>query len=79
MQTVYPHTVDIAGSAWPVFKLEALAAGLVAGLVLALVIGSSQVAVLVGAAVAAGRWALGYAGTRRSNPGRRADRVLAAH
>ncbi|MEV0250508.1 hypothetical protein AB0H76_28210 [Nocardia sp. NPDC050712] len=76
MKTVYPHTVDIAGSAWPVFKLEALAAGLVAGLILALVLGSLQVAVLVGAAVAAGRWALG---SRRSSVPRGADRVLAAH
>ncbi|WP_194819469.1 hypothetical protein [Nocardia sp. XZ_19_385] len=79
MKTVYPHTVDIAGSAWPVFKLEALAAGLLAGLILALVIGSLQVAVLVGAAVAAGRWALGSAGARRSSPPRRTHQVLAAH
>ncbi|GAB2682490.1 hypothetical protein [Nocardia goodfellowii] len=79
MRTVYPHTVDIAGSAWPVFKLEALAAGLLVALILALVTGSLQAAVLVGAAVAAGRWVLGHTGTRRAATSGRADRMLAAH
>jgi hypothetical protein len=36
-------TVDIAGSAWPVYKLEALVAALVVGALLLLIIGSPQV------------------------------------
>ncbi|MFF3570361.1 hypothetical protein [Nocardia jiangxiensis] len=48
--------VDIAGSQWPLYKLEALALGVVAGLVLVLVTGSPQVAVLTAAMVAAARW-----------------------
>ncbi|MFD6401393.1 hypothetical protein [Nocardia sp. NPDC060249] len=52
-------TVDIAGSAWPVYKLEALVAALVVGALLLLIIGSPQVAVLVAAAVAAVRWTVG--------------------
>ncbi|MFC9895581.1 hypothetical protein ACFVMC_18005 [Nocardia sp. NPDC127579] len=79
MRTDYPHTVDIAGSAWPMFKLEALAAGLVVGLVLVLITGSVQLAVLLGAAVAVTRWALGVAGARRVADSNRTDRVLAAH
>jgi hypothetical protein len=50
------RTVDIAGVQWPMFKLEALAFGVLTCLVLFLVIGSPQVAVLAGAAVAALRW-----------------------
>ncbi|MBF6239600.1 hypothetical protein [Nocardia otitidiscaviarum] len=53
-------TVDIAGSAWPVYKLEALAAALVIGLILALITGSLQVAVLTAATVAAIRWLVGH-------------------
>ncbi|MEV6070811.1 hypothetical protein AB0L82_30075 [Nocardia sp. NPDC052001] len=49
-------TVNIAGTAWPLFKLEALAAGLVIALVLLLVTGSAQTAVLAGATVMAIRW-----------------------
>ncbi|WP_194829153.1 hypothetical protein [Nocardia sp. XZ_19_231] len=52
-------TVDIAGSAWPVYKLEALVAALVVGALLLLVVGSPQVAVLAAAVVAAVRWAVG--------------------
>ncbi|WP_278265599.1 hypothetical protein [Nocardia sp. AG03] len=52
-------TVDIAGSAWPIYKLEALVAGFVVGAVLLLVLGSPQAAVLVAAAVAALRWTVG--------------------
>ncbi|WP_280298587.1 hypothetical protein [Nocardia neocaledoniensis] len=52
-------TVDIAGSAWPVYKLEALVAGLVVGALLLLVVGSAQTAVLVAAAVATARWTVG--------------------
>jgi hypothetical protein len=56
-------TVDIAGSAWPVYKLEALVAALVVGALLLLIIGSPQVAVLAAAAVAAVRWTVGAART----------------
>ncbi|MFB8004554.1 hypothetical protein [Nocardia sp. NPDC056000] len=49
-------TVNIAGTAWPLFKLEALAAGLVIALILLLVTGSAQTAVLAGATVMAIRW-----------------------
>ncbi|MFC9999224.1 hypothetical protein [Nocardia sp. NPDC127526] len=52
-------TVDIAGTAWPVYKLEALAAGLVTALLLALITGSVQTAVLAAATVAALRWIAG--------------------
>ncbi|MFC8044945.1 hypothetical protein [Nocardia sp. NPDC057353] len=51
-------TVALAGVPWPLFKLEALALGLVALLVLLLVTGSPAVAVLGGAGLAAARWAL---------------------
>ncbi|MFI9510869.1 hypothetical protein [Nocardia sp. NPDC052566] len=53
---VHPQTVDIAGSAWPTYKLEAVAAGVVTCLILALITGSPQIAVLAAAAVAALRW-----------------------
>ncbi len=56
-------TVDIAGSAWPVYKLEALVAALVVGALLLLIVGSPQVAVLAGASVAAVRWTVGAART----------------
>ncbi|APE34127.1 hypothetical protein BOX37_09295 [Nocardia mangyaensis] len=59
-------TVDIAGSAWPVYKLEALVAGLVVGALLLLVVGSAQTAVLVGAAVAAVRWIIGATRAHRT-------------
>ncbi|WP_067545730.1 hypothetical protein [Nocardia crassostreae] len=52
-------TVDIAGTAWPVYKLEAVAAGLVTALLLALITGSAQTAVLAAATVAALRWITG--------------------
>ncbi|WP_067829357.1 hypothetical protein [Nocardia inohanensis] len=54
-------TVDIAGTPWPVYKLEALAAGLVAALTLALITGSPQIAVLAAATIAAARWLIGFA------------------
>ncbi|MFE9326807.1 hypothetical protein ACIHDR_33650 [Nocardia sp. NPDC052278] len=56
--------VDIAGSAWPMYKLEALALGLLICLVLALITGSLQVAVLVAAGVGTGRWLIGRVGAR---------------
>ncbi|MET8878335.1 hypothetical protein ACWEO2_37760 [Nocardia sp. NPDC004278] len=68
MAVVHPSTrppaVEIAGSAWPMYKLEALALGLVVCLVLALITGSLQVAVLAAAAVGAGRWVIGQVGAR---------------
>ncbi|GGL03952.1 hypothetical protein [Nocardia jinanensis] len=51
--------VDIAGSRWPVYKLEALIAGLLVFLVPALVLGSVQTGVLLGAAVGALLWTAG--------------------
>ncbi|MGX1807820.1 hypothetical protein ACWIGI_19040 [Nocardia sp. NPDC055321] len=54
-------TVDIAGSAWPVFKLEALGLGLVVALLLLLITGTAQTAVLAGATVLALRWIAGAA------------------
>ncbi|GAA5059110.1 hypothetical protein [Nocardia callitridis] len=58
------HSIAIAGSAWPMFKLEALVAGIVVCAVLGLVTGSAQAAVLVGATVAMVRWVLGRARAR---------------
>lgn len=52
-------TVDVAGIAWPVYKLEALVAALVIGALLLLIVGSPQVAVLTAASVAAVRWTIG--------------------
>ncbi|MET7773906.1 hypothetical protein [Nocardia sp. NPDC005366] len=79
MATVHPPSVDIAGSAWPVFKLEALAAGLVTCLMLALITGSPQIGVLAGSAVAVVRWVAGYVTVLRHPPVRHADRVLSSH
>lgn len=70
MAVVHPSaraaTIEIAGSAWPLYKLEALAAALLTCLILALITGSPQVAVLIAAAVGAGRWLIGAAVARRS-------------
>ncbi|NEW41536.1 hypothetical protein GV794_09265 [Nocardia cyriacigeorgica] len=59
-----PATIDIAGSAWPVYKLEALVAGVLAGLALALIVGSGQVAVLAAAAVTSLVWIVGLVRAR---------------
>ncbi|WP_329406326.1 hypothetical protein OG563_31640 [Nocardia vinacea] len=59
-----PAAVDIAGSAWPMYKLEAIALGLLICLALALITGSLQVAVLVAAGVGTGRWVVGQIGAR---------------
>ncbi|MFE6864336.1 hypothetical protein [Nocardia sp. NPDC057668] len=56
---VHGATVGIAGSAWPVFKLEALGLGLAVALLLLLITGAAQTAVLAGATVAALRWIAG--------------------
>ncbi|WP_431958536.1 hypothetical protein [Nocardia lijiangensis] len=78
MATAHPITVDIAGTAWPVYKLEALAAGLVAGVLLLLITGAPQVAVLAAAAIAALRWTVGHLALRRDAVIRR-PRALSAH
>lgn len=51
--------VDIAGSDWPVYKLEALAAGLLVFLVVTLVLGSTQAGVLLGAGFGGLLWSTG--------------------
>lgn len=79
MATVHPSSIEIAGSAWPVFKLEALAAGVTIGLILAVILGSAQIGVLVGAAVAAARWVVGSVAVRRAESVRHRERVLSAH
>ena len=61
------RTVDIAGTRWPVYKLEALALGLLACLLLLLITGSPQIAVLAAAAVGALRWTVALA-MRRIRP-----------
>lgn len=50
------RTIDIAGAGWPVYKLEALALGVLTCLSLLLITGSPRVAVLAAAAVGALRW-----------------------
>ncbi|MGF6881112.1 hypothetical protein ABIA39_000992 [Nocardia sp. GAS34] len=52
------RTVDIAGTRWPVYKLEALGLGLLTCVLLVLIVGSPQVAVLAAAAVGALRWSV---------------------
>jgi hypothetical protein len=51
--------IELAGTVWPLFKLEAIAAGLLTLLVVVLVTGSTQAAVLTSAAVATGLWIAG--------------------
>lgn len=48
--------VDIAGTAWPVYKLEALAFGSIVFASALALVGSLQTAVLSGAAVAVATW-----------------------
>ncbi|MEV6322064.1 hypothetical protein AB0M45_12845 [Nocardia sp. NPDC051787] len=71
MAVVHPPvrgaTIDIAGSAWPVYKLDAVVAGLVSCLVLALITGSLQVAVLAAAALGSAWWVGGLAAARRGS------------
>ncbi|MEU7633236.1 hypothetical protein AB0C34_25195 [Nocardia sp. NPDC049220] len=78
MAVVHPPvraaTIEIAGSAWPVYKLEALVVGLMTCLVLALITGSPQIAVLAAAAVGAARGTAGLVGARRH--ARRAETVF---
>ncbi|WP_280387338.1 hypothetical protein [Nocardia wallacei] len=62
------QVIDIAGTPWPVYKLEALALAMVTCLILALITGSLQAAVLTAAAAGALRWILGA--VRASAPDR---------
>lgn len=55
-----PVAVDIAGSRWPVYKLEALVVGLLVFLVGTVVPGSVQTGVLLGAAVGVLLWSAGW-------------------
>ncbi|MBM7460515.1 hypothetical protein ACIBED_04285 [Rhodococcus coprophilus] len=48
--------IDLAGTAWPLYKLEAVAVGLVVLLVLFLVTATAQTAVLSAAAAATVVW-----------------------
>lgn len=50
------RTADVAGVAWPVYKLEALALGFLVFAATLVVAGSLQAAVLSGAAVAVLAW-----------------------
>lgn len=50
------RTADVAGIAWPVYKLEALALGFLVFAATLVVVGSLQAAVLGGAAVAVVAW-----------------------
>ncbi|GGK65506.1 hypothetical protein GCM10011591_42120 [Nocardia camponoti] len=64
--------MDIAGSAWPLYKLQALVVGLVVGLLLLVVTSSVDVAVLAAAGAATLRWVLGSAmlvGSRHAHHG----------
>lgn len=53
------RTVDIAGTAWPLYKLEALAAGLLVLVVTAVIVQAAQTAVLAAAAVTLVVWLVG--------------------
>ena len=58
--------IDIAGTAWPMYKLEAVAAGLIVLLVLFVVTGTAQTAVLTAAAATTLVWWVRWAYYRRS-------------
>ncbi|PPJ21729.1 hypothetical protein C5E45_09425 [Nocardia nova] len=58
------QTVRLAGVPWPVYKLEAVALGALVALVLGLITGSAQLAVLVAAGAAALRWIVGVTAGR---------------
>ncbi len=53
-----PAAVDIAGTAWPIYKLEAIAAGLVVFFVALVVLQSLQIAVLGAAVIATAVWVM---------------------
>lgn len=60
-----PRAVQIAGVLWPLYKVVALVGGLLIALVLLVVTGSPQIAVLAGAAAAAVCWIVGWYRYRR--------------
>jgi hypothetical protein len=60
-------TVDIAGTAWPVYKLESLALGAIVFLATFAITMSLQPAVLLGAAVAVAAW-LGLPAAEKKRP-----------
>ncbi|GGG05728.1 hypothetical protein GCM10007304_19840 [Rhodococcoides trifolii] len=60
-------TVDIAGTAWPVYKLESLALGLMVFLATFALAASLQPAVLLGAAIAVAAW-LGLPAVQKQRP-----------
>ncbi|MEU2002970.1 hypothetical protein ACH47B_18725 [Rhodococcus sp. NPDC019627] len=51
-----PRTVDLAGTAWPLYKLEALAVGLLVFVAVLIITEAVPVAVLTAAAVAVVVW-----------------------
>ena len=64
----YTKGVDVAGTVWPLFKLEAIAVAVVVFLLTLLIVSSLQVAVLGGAAAGTVVWVTGLvhqAGHRR--------------
>ena len=50
------RSVDVAGIAWPAYKLEALGLGSLVFVAMLVVAGSLHAAVLAGAAIAAAAW-----------------------
>ncbi|NLV79765.1 MAG: hypothetical protein GXY65_10585 [Rhodococcus sp.] len=60
-------TVDIAGTAWPLYKLEAVAVGAVGLLILAVVTTDAQTSVLGAAAIATVTWFVRLAHYRRDD------------
>jgi len=50
------RSVDVAGIAWPVYKLEALALGSLVFVATLVIAGSLHAAVLAGAAIAVATW-----------------------
>ncbi|MGF0312662.1 MULTISPECIES: hypothetical protein [Nocardiaceae] len=50
------RSVDVAGIAWPVYKLEALALGSFVFVAMLVIAGSLHAAVLAGAAIAVAAW-----------------------
>lgn len=59
--------VDLAGTIWPLYKLEAVAAGFLTFAVVLLVTGAAQPAVLGAAAIATLTWWIRLARTRSAH------------
>ena len=60
--------VDIAGTEWPLYKLEALAVGVLLLVVLFVLTGTAQTAVLAAAAATTVTWWVRLAYYRRTSP-----------